>query len=61
MKIESADAKSKRMSKLVTERIEAAREAAADVYGVVKPATEHQKARAEAKARGRTPKAQPTP
>ena len=46
MKIESPDEKSKRMSKLVTARITEAREAAADVYGVVKTADEHRKARA---------------
>lgn len=49
--MESPDAKSKRMSRTVRERIAAAQEAAADVYGVVKSAEEHRKARAAKAAR----------
>lgn len=49
--MESPDAKSKRMAKAVRERIAAAHEAAAGVYGVVKPADEHRKARASKAAR----------
>jgi hypothetical protein len=56
-KRETYDEKAKRMTKVLPERIAAAREGAAEVYGVVKPAAEHAKARAARQ----TPKPKRTP